>query len=151
MKLILYLKEFKTELKIDGILSNPSEITWSIEGNKSANTTIDQKGLLQVGATEPSYVPDVTIPGTYYYYVEVTNTNVKTNFDNSNNVISNNNNSVNNTKSNENVQNNTYNAASKETGNGIPFGLFILNAASIAIVAAAVSRVVRGKNKLTKK
>ncbi|MDD5794420.1 MAG: hypothetical protein PUD42_06610 [Clostridiales bacterium] len=75
MKLILYLKEFKTELKIDGILSNPSEITWSIEGNKSANTTIDQKGLLQVGATEPSYVPDVTIPGTYYYYVEVTNTN----------------------------------------------------------------------------
>lgn len=79
------------------------------------------------------------------------NSNVKTNFDNSNNVISNNNNAVNNTKSNENVQNNTYNAASKETGNGIPFGLFILNAASIAIVAAAVSRAVRGKNKLTKK
>ena len=47
------------------------------------------------------------------------NSNVKTNFDNSNNVIS--------------------------------FGLFILNATSIAIVAAAVSRVVRGKNKLTKK
>lgn len=79
------------------------------------------------------------------------NSNVKTNFDNNNNVISNNNNAVNNTKSNENVQNNTYNAASKETGNGIPFGLFILNAASIAIVAAAVSRVVRRKNKLTKK